>query len=328
MTENMSAEPPGEKLIELLYWMMLTRGVDDRCEALFKQGRFPGSVFSQDGHEAISVGSSILLEEGDAIAPMHRDLGAYLVRGMSPGRIFAQALGRTGAPSRGRDVNTHGLGDLELRIFGYISHLPQSMGIALGAAFSFLYRGEDRVAMTYFGDGTTSEGGCHEALNLAAVLKAPVVFILENNQYAYSTPLERQCTVENLAIRAEGYGIPGVTIDGTDIFKVMETTRVAIDRARAGDGPTLIECKNLRLKGHAVHDPASYVPGELLDEWRERDPISLFQKQLEGRGLLDEKILGELQARIESELDEAVEWAEESPWPEADTLEDGVFSDA
>ena len=328
MTENMSAEPPGEKLIELLYWMMLTRGVDDRCEALFKQGRFPGSVFSQDGHEAISVGSSILLEEGDAIAPMHRDLGAYLVRGMSPGRIFAQALGRTGAPSRGRDVNTHGLGDLELRIFGYISHLPQSMGIALGAAFSFLYRGEDRVAMTYFGDGASSEGGCHEALNLAAVLKAPVVFILENNQYAYSTPLERQCTVENLAIRAEGYGIPGVTIDGTDIFKVMETTRVAIDRARAGDGPTLIECKNLRLKGHAVHDPASYVPGELLDEWRERDPISLFQKQLEGRGLLDEKILGELQARIERELDEAVEWAEESPWPEADTLEDGVFSDA
>ena len=328
MTENMSAEPPGEKLIELLYWMMLTRGVDDRCEALFKQGRFPGSVFSQDGHEAISVGSSILLEEGDAIAPMHRDLGAYLVRGMSPGRIFAQALGRTGAPSRGRDVNTHGLGDLELRIFGYISHLPQSMGIALGAAFSFLYRGEDRVAMTYFGDGASSEGGCHEALNLAAVLKAPVVFILENNQYAYSTPLERQCTVENLAIRAEGYGIPGVTIDGTDIFKVMETTRVAIDRARAGDGPTLIECKNLRLKGHAVHDPASYVPGELLDEWRERDPISLFQKQLEGRGLLDEKILGELQARIESELDGAVEWAEESPWPEADTLEDGVFSDA
>ncbi|MEC9349334.1 MAG: thiamine pyrophosphate-dependent dehydrogenase E1 component subunit alpha, partial [Planctomycetota bacterium] len=206
MTENMSAEPPGEKLIELLYWMMLTRGVDDRCEALFKQGRFPGSVFSQDGHEAISVGSSILLEEGDAIAPMHRDLGAYLVRGMSPGRIFAQAMGRQGAPSGGRDVNTHGLGDISLRIFGYVSHLPQSMGIALGAAYSFLYRKEDRVALTYFGDGASSEGGCHEALNLAAVLKAPVVFILENNQYAYSTPLERQCTVENLAIRAEGYG--------------------------------------------------------------------------------------------------------------------------
>ncbi|MCS5627245.1 MAG: thiamine pyrophosphate-dependent dehydrogenase E1 component subunit alpha [Planctomycetes bacterium] len=324
----MSAEPPGEKLIELLYWMMLTRGVDDRCEALFKQGRFPGSVFSQDGHEAISVGSSILLEEGDAIAPMHRDLGAYLVRGMSPGRIFAQAMGRQGAPSGGRDVNTHGLGDISLRIFGYVSHLPQSMGIALGAAYSFLYRKEDRVALTYFGDGASSEGGCHEALNLAAVLKAPVVFILENNQYAYSTPIEKQCLVENLSIRAEGYGIPGVTIDGTDIIKVMETTRVAIDRARAGNGPTLIECKNLRLKGHAVHDPASYVPGELLDEWRERDPISLFQKQLEGRGLLDEKILGELQARIERELDEAVEWAEESPWPEADTLEDGVFSDA
>ena len=319
---------PGEKLLELLYWMMLTRRIDDRCEALFKQGCFPGGIFSQEGHEAISVGSAILLEEGDAIAPMHRDLGAYLVRGMSPGRIFAQAMGRQGAPSGGRDVNTHGLGDISLRIFGYVSHLPQSMGIALGAAYSFLYRKEDRVALTYFGDGASSEGGCHEALNLAAVLKAPVVFILENNQYAYSTPIEKQCLVENLSIRAEGYGIPGVTIDGTDVISVMETTREAIDRARGGDGPTLIECKNLRLKGHAAHDPADYIPPDLLRRWKKRDPISLFRERLENSGLLNKNTLAELQSRVEAETEAGVEWAEASPWPEAATLEEDVFSDA
>ena len=319
---------PGEKLLELLYWMMLTRRIDDRCEALFKQGCFPGGIFSQEGHEAISVGSAILLEEGDAIAPMHRDLGAYLVRGMSPGRIFAQAMGRQGAPSGGRDVNTHGLGDISLRIFGYVSHLPQSMGIALGAAYSFLYRKEDRVALTYFGDGASSEGGCHEALNLAAVLKAPVVFILENNQYAYSTPIEKQCLVENLSIRAEGYGIPGVTIDGTDVISVMETTREAIDRARGGDGPTLIECKNLRLKGHAAHDPADYIPPDLLRRWKKRDPISLFRERLENSDLLDKNTLAELRGRVEAETEAGVEWAEASPWPEAATLEEDVFSDA
>ena len=319
-------EHSSEKLRDLLYWMMLTRRVDDRCESLFKQGKFPAGIFTQTGHEAISVGSSILLEEGDAIAPMHRDLGAYLVRGMSPGRIFAQAMGRTGGPSGGRDVNTHGLGDISLRIFGYVSHLPQSMGVALGAAFSFLYRKEDRVAMTYFGDGASSEGGCHEALNLAAVLTAPVIFILENNHYAYSTPLEKQCRVENLAIRAEGYGIPGVTIDGTDVLEIMKATGEAVERARGGGGPSLIECKNLRLKGHAIHDPASYVPADLMAYWKERDPVDLFRKRLEEDGTLDEKTIQSIHSRIEEEVEEGVQWAEASPWPEAGTLEEDVFA--
>ena len=326
MSPDLINEHSNEKLLDLLYWMMLTRGVDDRSEALFKQGRFPGSIFSQDGHEAISVGSSIVLEEGDAIAPMHRDLGSYLVRGMSPGRIFAQAMGRTGGPSRGRDVNTHGLGDLSLRIFGYVSHLPQSMGVALGAAYSFLYRGEDRVAMTYFGDGASSEGGCHEALNLAAVLDAPIIFILENNRYAFSTPLEKQCRIENLAIRAQGYGIPGVTIDGTDILAVLDATREAVERARSGAGPSLIECKNLRLKGHVVHDPADYVPAELMEYWKARDPIELFRERLEKNGVLDETTLSSLRSSVENEIEEGVRWAENSPWPEPGTLEEDVFA--
>jgi len=326
MDPGLMHEQSSERLLDLLYWMMLTRGVDDRCEALFKQGKFPGGIFAQTGHEAISVGSSILLEEGDAIAPMHRDLGAYLVRGMSPGRIFAQAMGRTAAPSGGRDLNTHGLGDISLRIFGYVSHLPQSMGIALGAAYSFLYRDEDRVAMTYFGDGASSEGGCHEALNLAAVLNAPVIFILENNRYAYSTPLEKQCRIEDLAIRAEGYGIPGVTIDGTDIIAVMDTTKEAVERARSGGGPSLIECKNLRMKGHAIHDPADYVPAELLKHWEERDPVEQFRRQLAEAGTLDEESLQSIKARIEREIEEAVEWAESSPLPDPGTLEEDVFA--
>ena len=170
------------------------------------------------------------------------------------------------------------------------------------------------------------EGGCHEALNLAAVLKAPVIFILENNRYAYSTPLEKQCRIEDLAIRAEGYGIPGVTIDGTDIISVMDTTKEAIERARGGDGPTLIECKNLRLKGHAIHDPADYVPAELLEHWQERDPLEQFQRQLEEAGTLDENSLQSIQARVEREIEEGVEWAESSPLPEPGTLEEDVFA--
>ncbi|MFP6738555.1 MAG: thiamine pyrophosphate-dependent dehydrogenase E1 component subunit alpha [Planctomycetota bacterium] len=326
MDPGLMHEKSSERLLDLLYWMMLTRGVDDRCESLFKQGKFPGGIFAQTGHEAISVGSSIMLEEGDAIAPLHRDLGAYLVRGMSPGRIFAQAMGRTASPSRGRDLNTHGLGDISLRIFGYVSHLPQSMGIALGAAYSFLYRGEDRVAMTYFGDGASSEGGCHEALNLAAVLNAPVIFILENNRYAYSTPLEKQCRIENLAIRAEGYGIPGITIDGTDIISVMETTKEAVERARGGGGPTLIECKNLRMKGHAIHDPADYVPADLMAYWEERDPVKLFQEKLQENGTLDEDTIRSIRSRIEEEIEQGIQWAESSPLPEPGTLEEDVFA--
>jgi len=317
-------------LLEILYWMRLTRALDERCESLFKQGRFPGAIFSQIGHEAISVGSAHVLEDGDIIAPMHRDLGAYLLRGMTPARVIAQSLGRVAGPSRGRDINSHGLGDLSLGIIGYVSHLPQSMPVALGAAFALRYglpgREADRVAMTYFGDGSFSEGGAHETLNLAAVLQSPIVFVLENNQYAYSTPLRHQCLVTDLVVRAEGYGMPGIQVDGNDVLDVRGAVDEAVARARRGRGPTLIECKTMRMRGHAIHDRADYVPAELLEEWRARDPIGRFERDLRARGVLDEAHDRELTARIAGELDAAVDEAEASPWPDPGTLTDGVFA--
>jgi pyruvate dehydrogenase E1 component alpha subunit len=315
-----------DQLLDLYYWMRLTRELDERTLLIFKQGKVPGTVFSQLGHEAIAVGSAHALEPGDVIGPMHRDLGAFLVRGMAPGRILAQVLGRVGGPSRGRDVNTHGMGDLALGILGYVSHLPQLMPVALGAALAFQYRSQDRVALTYFGDGSASEGGAHETLNLAAVLKAPIVFVLENNQYAYSTPLEHQCTLTRLSERARAYGMPGVTIDGNDVLQVRATTAEFVARARSGEGPALIECHTLRMRGHAVHDPADYVPRQLLEEWAARDPIARLRKQLGRDGVLSSERDRAIDERIRREIDEAVRWAEESPWPDPQTLRDGVYA--
>jgi TPP-dependent pyruvate/acetoin dehydrogenase alpha subunit len=179
------------QLLDIYEWMKLTRLLDGRVVSLWKQGRGVGGTFSERGHEAISVGAGYALEADDVVATIHRDLGCYLLRGMSPARILANQFGRATGVSRGRDANIHGMGDLSLGIIGFVSHLPQSMGPAVGAAMAFTYRNEPRVAMTFVGDGSSSAGVFHEALNLAAVQKAPFVVLIENNQYAYSTPLSQ-----------------------------------------------------------------------------------------------------------------------------------------
>jgi pyruvate dehydrogenase E1 component alpha subunit len=314
-------------LLQAYYWMRLTRAFDERADIIFKQGLIIGARFSQMGHEAISVGAALALAPEDVIAPMHRDLGAYLVRGMTPHRIMAQLLGRTTGPSRGRDANMHGIGDLSLGIIGFVSMLPASMPVTAGVAQAFQYKGEKRVAMTFYGDGSSSEGLCHETLNWAGVFKLPVVFICENNQYAYSTPLSRQFAIENLADRAAGYGFPGVIVDGNDFVAVYTTACEAVERARNGGGPTLIECKTFRMKGHAVHDNQAYVPKALLEEWAAKDPLLRFETYLRERGLLDETKLAELKSRIEAELKDALDYAQNSPHPDPTTLLDGLYAE-
>jgi TPP-dependent pyruvate/acetoin dehydrogenase alpha subunit len=315
-----------ELLARAHYWMRLARAFDDRIQLLHKQSKIAGGCFSQLGHEAISVGAALALGPDDIVAPMHRDLGAYLLRGMTPRRMMAQYFGRAAGVSGGRDANTHGCGDLSLGIIGYVSMLPASMPVALGAAHAFKIRGEPRVAMTFYGDGSSSEGLCHEVLNWAAVFQAPVVFICENNQYAYSTPLTRQMRVDNLADRAQGYGFPGFVVDGNDFFAIHRCVREAVDRARSGGGPSLIECKTMRMRGHAIHDNMAYVPKELLAEWRQRDPILRFEAALREQGLLDDPGLSDLLARIESEVDDAITYADSCPYPDPATLEDGVYA--
>lgn len=321
-------ELPPDLLRQAHYWMRLTRALDDRGTFLHKQSKIVGGYFSQIGHEAISVAAGLALGPDDVCAPMHRDLGAYLVRGLHPRRILAQYLGRATGVSRGRDANLHGMGDLSLGLIGFISHLPASTGVIAGVAHAMKLKGEPRVAMAFFGDGSASQGLAHEALNWAAVFELPMVVICENNQYAYSTPLSRQMRIEHIADRAAAYGMPGVIVDGNDFCAVYAAARAAVGQARAGEGPTLIECKTMRMRGHAIHDNQAYVPKELLAEWAARDPIAHLEAHLRARGLLDDDILEALLARIEQELDEAQAYAEASPYPEPSGVTHGVYAEA
>jgi pyruvate dehydrogenase E1 component alpha subunit len=306
--------------------MRLTRTFDERMIALWKQGRGVGGTFSQRGHEAISVGAGCALASGDDVAPMHRDLGTYLVRGMTPRRIFANLLGRTTGVTGGRDANMHGLGDLSLGIIGFISHLPHSLSAGLGAAMSFRYRGEPRAALSFTGDGGSSAGLFHETLNLAAVYNAPWVCLVENNQYAYSTPVSEHTKIADIARRADGYGMPGVIVDGNDVEAVHEVVREALGRARGGGGPTLIEAKTMRMLGHAIHDGAEYVPAELLAEWEARDPIQSYAGRLLAEGIADGPELDEIGHRCEVEVEDAIAFAEASPWPEPASVTAGVYA--
>lgn len=315
-----------EQKLDLYYWMRLTRTFDEAMLALWKQGRGIGGTFSQRGHEAISVGAGYALAPEDVAAPMHRDLGCYLVRGLSPRRIFANLLGRETGVTRGRDANLHGLGDLSLNLIGFVSHLPQSLGVALGVAMSFRYRDEPRVALTFTGDGASSAGLFHEVLNMAAVYNAPLVVIVENNQYAYSTPLHQQMKVPDIALRAQGYGIPGIIVDGNDVEAVYGVTKEAVERARAGGGPTLIEAKTMRMLGHAIHDGAEYVPRELLAAWEAKDPIRRYEERLLAEGIADREELDEIGRRCEIEIEDAIAFAEASPWPDPATVADGVYA--
>lgn len=312
--------------IELYYWMQLTRTFDERMIAHWKQGRGVGGVFSQRGHEAISVGTGFALKADDVVAPMHRDLGTYLLRGLTPRRLFANLLGKATGVSGGRDVNLHGVGDLELNLVGFISHLPHSLPVAVGVAMSFVYRQEPRVAMSYVGDGSSSAGLFHEALNLASVYNAPFVLIAENNQYAYSTPLHQQMRVPDIAARAAGYGIPSAIVDGNDVEAVYAATKEAVERARGGGGPSLIECKTMRMMGHAVHDGAEYVPRELLEEWEKRDPVKLFEQRLISDGIADQIEIDEIRQRCAVEIADALEFAEHSPLPDPASVEEGVYA--
>lgn len=317
---------PTQKL-ELYYWMRLTRTFDDQAMALWKQGRGVGGVYSQRGHEAIGIGAAFALEPDDLIAPMHRDLGAYLLRGMHPRSIMANLLGRATGVTRGRDANFHGLGDMSLGIAGFVSHLPQSLPVALGLAMSFVYRQQPRVALTFTGDGASSTGLFHETLNLAAVFKAPFVLIVENNQYAYSTPVTQQMAHPDIADRADGFGVPKAIIDGNDVEAVYAAVKTAVDRARSGGGPTLIEAKTMRMLGHAIHDGAEYVPKELLAEWAAKDPIDRFTRRLLDEGVTDQVELDEIDHRAAVEVEDAVQFAESSLWPDPATVEEGVYAD-
>jgi len=306
--------------------MRLQRAVEDRGVQLYYQGRIPGVYFTGRGHEATVVGAASALEPHDLLAPMHRDLAAYIMRGIPLRRVFAQFLDREGGLTRGRDGNVH-MGDPRLGILPFISHMAASIPVAAGMALACRQRGDRRVVLTFFGDGATSTGAWHEGVNFAAVLRLPLVLVLENNQYAYSTPLDRQTAAKAFIDKAAGYGIPGIAADGNDVMAVYAVAREAVERARAGDGPTLIECRTMRVRGHSEADRFTYVPAALLAEWTARDPIVLFERHLRADGILSPEADAAMAERIAGEIEEALDWAERSPEPSPESVADGVYAE-
>lgn len=313
--------------LELLYYMRLTRSLEERLENLLKQGRIKGGLFRSLGQEGTAVGSAYALDKShnDILSPLTRDLGAMLVMGARPREVFASYLARGTAPTRGRDQNIH-FTDLERGFIGTVSPLGTLVSVMNGVVLATRMQGKKNVGMVYIGDGATSTGAFHEAANFAAVQNLPLVIIGENNGYAYTTPTSRQMRVKDLADRAKAYGMPTEIVDGNDATAVFEASRRAVDLARSGGGPTFIEAKTFRMKGHAAHDNQSYVAKETLEEWRGRDPIARLEKELLDRGVSTAREVGETYARAESLLDEDLAWAESQPDCEPEEALGGVYA--
>jgi TPP-dependent pyruvate/acetoin dehydrogenase alpha subunit len=316
-----------EDLLDMYRYLLLTRGIEERGHILYKQGKIPGSFYTGRGNEAASVGVATAMRPEDVGTPLHRDMGVHVVRGVEPWRIFAQYMGRADGPTKGKDGNVH-MADARLGLIAMVSHLPAMLPVATGCALAFRIRGEKRVAVGWFGEGASARGDCHEAMNFAGVRQLPIVFICDNNQWAYSTPTHLEYACEQLADRAKAYGFEGVVVDGSDVLAVYREAKRAIEKAREGGGPTLIECLTLRMEGHAVHDDASYVPKELFEEWAKRDPLERFRSWLRENADLSDEQEEEIRADIKRILNEAIRRAEESPLPETDSLLEGVFATA
>ena len=315
-----------DDLLQLYYFMQLTRSLEDRVRALYLQGKLVGAVYSSRGQEGTAVASAYALGPDDVVAPLIRDLGASMVRGISARAIIAQWLGREAGPSRGRDGNLH-FGDLSRGVLSPVSMLGATIPLCAGVALASKQRGTRQVALAYIGDGGTNTGDFHEGLNFAAALHLPLVLIVENNGYAYSTPVAAHVALQSLAERAAAYGIPSASVDGNDVIATYAATREAVERARNGEGPTLIEACTFRMRGHAEHDDASYVPRHLFEEWERRDPIARLAAYMQERGMLSAENRAKTEARIRAEIDDATSWVEESPRPDAATQTAGVYAD-
>lgn len=313
--------------LDLLFYMRLTRSLEDRLDNLYKQGKIVGGLFRSLGQEATAVGSAYALDakQGDMLSPLTRDLGALLVMGALPREVFANYLWRATSLSRGRDQNIH-ITDLKRGFIGTISPLGTLVAVMNGIMLATRMQKKKSVGMVYIGDGGTSTGAFHEAANFAAVQNLPLVIVGENNCYAYTTPTTKQMRILNLADRVKAYGMPSEIIDGNDVLAVYRSARRAVDRARDGGGPTFIEAKTFRMRGHAAHDNQSYVAKEVLDQWRKRDPIAHLEKALKENKVANAGDVEQVNKRVASLLDEELAWAEAQPSPVPEDALGGVYA--
>ncbi len=308
-------------------FLRLTRAVEDRAYSLYRAGHIHGGNFSGRGQEAISVGTALALEPQDKVAPMVRNLGTVLVRGYTAEEVLLNYLAKATSPSGGKDNSSH-FGDVEGKgVVSCISMLGTLVPVMAGMALAGKLRGVPLVTLTYVGDGATSTGEFHEGLNFAAVFKAPFVLIIENNGWAYSTPVEKQTPIRDLGRKAESYGIPWASGDGNDVEEVWRLTRRFADEARAGGGPRVLELRTMRMRGHAQHDDAWYVPKKQLAEWERKDPIERFEKRLLKERVMTKAELDAANAAIGREVEEAEKAALAAPMPEGPEALRGVFAD-
>src|SRR5277367_1276915 len=315
-----------KQCLEIYRWMLLNRKMETALENLYKQGKVVGGVYFGLGQEACSCASAFGLDKNDWLGPMIRNQGSLLVRGFSPADIMMQYMAKSGSPTKGRDASSH-FGDIGKRnVVSPISTLGDLIPVLAGVALGARLQGRNIAAMTYIGDGGQSTGLTYEGLNFAAVQDLGLVLFVENNLWAYSTPANMQFRVKDLAERAIAYGIPGVIVDGTDACQVYDACHEACERARRGEGPTLIEAKMMRMKGHAIHDAAEYVPKPLFDYWRKRDPIARFENYLvKEKKWLTAKENAELIAEVERVIEAERAIAVNSPMPEPESAAIGVF---
>lgn len=314
--------------LELYYYMRLTRSLEERLVNLYRQTKVVGGLFRSLGQEADAVGSAYALDrtKGDILSPLIRNLGSMLVQGALPLEILRQYMAKGDSPTRGRELNIH-YGDLVRGFVGQISQLGDMVPVMAGVTLSFKMRNEARVGLVYVGDGATSTGAFHEGINFAAVQRCPLVVVVENNGYAYSTPLAKQTAAKELRDKAIGYGIASEYADGNDVIATYEATKRAVDRARAGGGVTLVELVTYRRKGHAEHDNQSYVPEGEIDRWASsNDPIDRFLKVLSDEGVTVREI-EEIDNRIAAEIDIATDAADASPIPEPMDALVGIYAD-
>jgi len=314
-----------EDLLGIYRHMLVTRGVEERGHILYRQGKIPGSFYTGRGNEAASTGVATAMGTDDVGCPLQRDMGVHVTRGLEPWRVFAQYMGRADGPTKGRDGNVH-MADAQLGLIAMVSHLPAMLPVATGAALAFRIREERRVALGWFGEGASARGDAHESMTFAGTRKLPMIFVCDNNQWAYSTPSHLEFATEHVADRAQAYGFEGVVVDGTDVLAVYREAKVAIEKAREGGGPTLIESMTLRMEGHAVHDDAFYVPKEMFEEYAKRDPIERFRRWLREHAELSDAEEGEIVESVKKLLNDALRRAEESPMPDPATLLDGVYA--
>ena len=320
-----------DELTELYYFLRLTRDLEQVLTNLYRQNKVIGGLYRSLGQEGVAVGSAYALRRrtdgtGDVIAPAIRNLGSLLLMGARPVDVLRQYMAKGDSPTWGREQNVH-FTDYDRGFIGLISHLGIMIEVMAGVALNFKLRGEDRVALTWTGDGAASTGAFHEGFNLAAVQRAPLVVIIENNRYAYSTPVSRQTAAESFVARAAGYGVYGDSCDGNDVFAVLSMTRRAVEHARAGNGAALLEVHTYRRKGHAEHDGQHYVPPGEIEEWEQRDPVDRFVRRVLDDSLLTAADLQAVDARVAREVEEAREAAEASPLPQPEEALAEVYGD-